>query len=112
MSIQGGFDDVSQAFVYTCGVIPGHRGLSNDPYTYQSDLVEAEVERIMYDADALADVLEHHTERPIAQFLAYMTIYWRTCLGTAPAALADTAINSEAAVQKIVQEHCEKEAGL
>ena len=92
------------------GIIPGHRGNSNDPATYQSDLVEAEVERIMDDEGDLADVLECDMARPLAEFLAYCSIHWR--LFGSRGQLEKLAVEAGAYIEQLVYKHVEREAGL
>ena len=92
---------------YMSGVVPGRRGNSNDPATYQSDLVEREWDRILSDQDSLADVLEEHMARPLAEALAYVATHWpRHDLPK------DVMLPADKAISDMVWAHCEREAGL
>ena len=98
------------------------KDIDNDPYEYtpwrlamtdeeRSDAFEREVERIMHDPEAMADVLEVDMARPIAEFAAYCLVHRFIGVGRqrtlAPAA--------EAAIEAMVRAHLDrerKEAGL
>lgn len=107
-------EGVRAGYLQRRGVIPGDRHNANDPATYQSDLVEDEVQRIMADAEALADVLQTATEmllpRPVAELLAYLTFYRRKDYAAVPD--PEVAGASQKAVEGMVREHVRKEAGL
>ena len=66
----------SDAPLRRAGVTPGHRGFSNSPETFQSDLVDAEVARIMGARDELSDLLGKllEVQPEIADMLALLVV--------------------------------------
>ena len=70
------------------------------------DRLDAWVDHIMGCRDELADVLEEHFTRPIAEFLAH-----RLALDLSPAENASAVSDAaDAAVVELVYAHCRKEA--
>ena len=106
---------MSDAHLRRAGVTPGRRGFSSSPETFQSDLVDAEVERIMGDRDELADLLGKLLEVPpeIADVLALLIEESPTdAYGelTEDFVAADKAMT--AVIEALVQKHYAKEVGL
>ena len=105
---------MSDAYLCRAGITPGHRGFSNSPETFQSDLVDAEVERIMGDRDELADLLGKLLEVPpeIADVLALVTIRGPIEVSDLTDVLIYTTAKVRDIIDSLVQKYCRKEAGL
>lgn len=87
------------------GVIPGERGYSNDPATYESDLWEEELDRVLGDDAEIEDVLvEENVDRKIAKVIAWM--YRR--IPTNDPEWRATLSSLNTAVECVVQERLDK----
>lgn len=104
----------SDAHLRRAGVTPGRRGFSNSPETFQSDLVDAEVDRIMGDRDELSDLLGKLLEvRPeIADMLALVTVRGPREISDLTGVFIYTTAKVRDIIDRLVQKYCEKEAGL
>ena len=102
---------MTDAHLRRAGVTPGRRGFSNSPETFQSDLVDAEVDRIMGDRDELSDLLGKLLEVPpeIADMLALLVVRRPRTSNLTDALIYDKAY---LLLEYLVQKHCEQEAGL
>ena len=105
---------MSAAHLRRAGVTPGHRGFSNSPETFQSDLVDAEVDRIMCDRDELSDLLGTllEVQPEIADMLALLVVKYPGPFES----LDEDFVRAEAAmtraIEGVIRAYCEKEAGL
>lgn len=78
MSIRDFVTEITAAELRRHGIEPGRRHAGDDPQlTYQSDLAEEQVERILDDLDELTAVLTDHLPPAAAEFLANALIEWR-----------------------------------
>ena len=111
MNIRDTVEGLVRTDLHRNGIVPGRRGNSNDPATYQSDLVERRWDHILGDQDALADVLAEHLPMPVAEFLAYVAIHWPSHKGYRAEPFSTLAQRSDVAISELVWAHCMKEAG-
>ena len=106
---------MSDAHLRRAGVTPGRRGFSNSPETFQSDLVDAEVDRIVSHRDELSDLLSTllEVQPEIADMLALLIEESPTdAYGelTEDFIAADKAMTT--VIEALVQKHYAKEVGL
>lgn len=107
------FNDIDDYFCKR-GITPGRRGFSNSPETFQSDLVDAEVGRIMGDRDELADLLGKllEVQPEIASLLALLVVKYPGPFES----LDNDFICAEDAmacvVERVVRTYCEMESEL
>ena len=106
---------MNDAHLRRAGITPGRRGFSNSPETFQSDLADAEVDRIVSHRDELSDLLGKLLEVPpeIADMLALLMEEPPT---DAYGALTEDFIAADkaltAVLEALVQKHYAKGAGL
>ena len=77
MSIRDYVTEITAAELRRHGIEPGKRHAGDDPQlTYQSDLAEEQVDRILDDLGELTAVLTDNLPPAVAEFLAYASIHW------------------------------------
>lgn len=97
------------------GITPGRRQHDSDPATYESDLVDAAVDKIMGNRDELSDLLGKVLEAPpeVADMLALLvTSYPTGKSGTLSEAFIEADMAMTDAIEAMVRKFCEREAGL
>ena len=105
---------ISDAHLRRAGITPGRRGFSNSPETFQSDLVDAEVDRIMGDRDELSDLLGKllEVQPEIASLLALVTVRGSREISDLTDVFIYTTAKVRDIIDSLVQKYCEKEVGL
>ena len=96
------------------GITPGRRGFSNSPETFQSDLVYAEVDRIMGDRDELSDLLGKllEVQPEIADMLALLVVKYPGQFESLDHDFIRAEATMTRAVERMIRKHVAKEAGL
>lgn len=119
MSIRDFVEQDGLDYMRRNGITPGWRGSSSSPETYQSDLVDEAVDKIMADRDELATVLSTVLENLAPPAVVDMLALLATSSPTWPgesSALNKVFITADLelsrAIEGMVRKFCIKEAGL
>ena len=105
------FNDIDDYFCKR-GITPGRRGFSNSPETFQSDLVDAEVDRIMGDRDELSDLLGKllEVQPEIASLLALLMVELPAERWECRENFIASRRAAHVVIDALIQKYCEKEA--
>lgn len=113
MNIRDFVEQTSWEYLRSKGITPGWR-TNNGPQTFQSDLVDAEVARLMDNREELADVLGKvlEVQPEIAALLALLMVELPAERGECRETFIDAYTAAHDVIEKLLWKHCANEAGL
>jgi hypothetical protein len=118
MSVRDFVEQDAWSYLLSKGITPGWRPssgpMANSPQTYQSDLVDEEVDRLMDNLEELADVLGKvlEVQPEIAALLALLMVELPARRGECRETFIDAYTKARDVIEKLLWEYCAKEAGI
>ena len=113
MNVRDFVEQDAWSYLRSKGITPGWRN-NNGPETFQSDLVDAEVDRLMDSREELADVLGKvlEVQPEIATLLALLMVELPARRWECRENFIDSHKAAREVIERLVWKYCAKEAGL